>query len=212
MFEDLLYLPLDMENAPRDCLSNLNDINFQKLYRDDYRNCWQVPLMDRANGEYIWLPMAKEFKSLVEWAEDVVFPLLGISRIAIITTPPGTANPPHIDCGPNMFNTLQHKFRYVLQGNLDDLVFMSSSADVYLEDTVDKPFIMSGKWPHYMLNTDTVTKFTFALGHPWDGNLTDKTYLDLLNRSHTMYNKYYVSSKDIHLPHEYEKYYENKYR
>lgn len=212
MFEDLLYLPLDLEVPPKDCLSILNDIDFHKIHRDEYRNCWHVPMMLSTNDSYQWTPISKQFPTLVEWAEDCVFPLLGKSRIMIITTLPGTANPPHIDCSPEMFNTLQHKFRYVLQGNIDDLVFMSSDNDIYIEDTIDKPFIMSGKWPHHMLNSDTQTKFTFAFGHPWDGNLSNKSYFDLLNRSHMMYSKYYMSSEGIQLPHDYEKYYEDTYK
>lgn len=212
MFEDLLYLPLDLEVPPKDCLSILNDIDFHKIHRDEYRNCWHVPMMLSTNDSYQWTPISKQFPTLVEWAEDCVFPLLGKSRIMIITTLPGTANPPHIDCSPEMFNMLQHKFRYVLQGNIDDLVFMSSDNDIYIEDTIDKPFIMSGKWPHHMLNSDTQTKFTFAFGHPWDGNLSNKSYFDLLNRSHMMYSKYYMSSEGIQLPHDYEKYYEDTYK
>tara|TARA_Y100000389_G_scaffold119180_1_gene116356 strand:- start:602 stop:1240 length:639 start_codon:yes stop_codon:yes gene_type:complete len=212
MFENLLYLPLDIENAPKDCLSKLNDIDFQKIYRDDYRNCWHVPLMAPVNSDYHWTPISNEFKSLVDWAEDCVFPLLGKSRIMIITTLSGTSNPPHIDCSPKMFNTLQHKFRCVLQGNIDDLVFMSSKGDVYLEETIDKPFIMSGKWPHYMLNSGTETKFTFAFGHPWDGDLSNNTYFDLLNRSQMLYNDSYMTSKNLELPYDYERYYEDKYK
>jgi len=212
MFEDLLYLPLDMEAAPRDCLSKLNDVNFQNIIRDEYRNCWHVPLMGRADDTYMWSPIAKEFPSLVQWAEDVVIPILGKSRMVIITTPSGTVNPPHIDCSPKMFPKLQHKFRFVLQGNVDDLVFMSSSGDIYLEETLDKPFVMSGKWPHYMINTHTDTKFTFAFGAPWDGNLSNKAYKDLLISSNMLYNDYYVNHTDVNLPLDYERYYEEKYR
>jgi len=212
MFEDLLYLPLDMEAAPRDCLSKLNDVNFQNIIRDEYRNCWHVPLMGRVDDTYMWSPIAKEFPSLVQWAEDVVIPILGKSRMVIITTPSGTVNPPHIDCSPKMFPKLQHKFRFVLQGNVDDLVFMSSSGDIYLEETLDKPFVMSGKWPHYMINTHTDTKFTFAFGAPWDGNLSNKAYKDLLISSNMLYNDYYVNHNDVNLPLDYERYYEEKYR
>jgi len=213
MFEDLLYLPLDMEAAPRDCLSKLNDINFQNIIRDEYRNCWHVPLMWRVNGIFTWSPISKEFPSLVQWVEDVVIPIVGKSRMMIIATPSGTVNPPHIDCSPKMFPTLQHKFRFVLQGNVDDLVFMSSSGDMYLEKTLDKPFVMSGKWPHYMINTHTDTKFTFSCGasHKFE-KLSNKAYKDLLISSNMLYNDYYVNCTDVDLPLDYEKYYEEKYR
>ena len=149
--------------------------------------------------------LAKEFSDLVEWAEDVIFPWTGRSRIMIITTPPNEENPPHIDCSPEMFNTLQHKFRYVLQGNIDDLVFMSTE-DIYLDKTVDKPFIMSGKWPHYMKNNSGTTKFTFAFGAPWDGDLEDDKYKNMLSKSHDSYSEYYKSFDGLSLPKNYQDY------
>lgn len=208
MFDKLLYLPLDIENAPRDCLDKLNDVDFQKLIPDKFRNCWHVPIMEK-NHE--WMEMANEFPSLKQWSEDVLFPILGRSRISIITTLPGQTNPPHIDCSPKMFKTLQHKFRYVLQGNVDDLVFLNNMEDEYLEKTVDKPFIMSGKWPHYMINSNNTIKFTFAFGAPWDGDLNNKTYTDLLQRSFDKYKDCYLSFENITLPLDYGKYYERKY-
>lgn len=213
MFEKLLYLPLDIENPPLDCLDKLNDIDYRNIIRDDFRNCWHVPLMHSADKtDYQWTPYANDFPSLKEWAEDVVFPYTGKSRIMIITTKPGQANPPHIDCSPEMFSTLQHKFRYVLQGNVDDLVFMSDQGDISLKEEIDKPFIMSGRWPHYMLNTHTNTKFTFAFGAPWDSNLNNPKYYSLLLGSKIMYNDYYIDYEDINLPLDYERYYEQKYK
>ena len=222
--KQLLYLPLDMENPPLDCLEKLNDVDFLKIIRDDFRNCWQVPLMfhdtdhvkakksdlDLYKEPYAWTEIASEFPTLTQWCEDVLFPVTKKSRIMIITTLPGEANPPHIDCSPKKFNTLQHKFRCVLQGHVDDLVFMSDKDDVYLEADIDKPFIMSGRWPHYMLNTHTDTKFTLAFGAPWDSNLEDKNYMNLLDRSYKKYNEHYVGFEGINLPKNYEQYYETK--
>jgi len=216
VFEKLLYLPLDIETPPLDCLEKLNDVDFLSIIRDDFRNCWHVPLMystDKYNDfSYRWTDYMKEFPTLQQWAEDVLFPYTGKSRIMIITTLPGEANPPHIDCGPGMFNTLQHKFRYVLQGHVDDLVFMSDKGDINVDSTIDKPFIMSGKWPHYMLNTHTDTKFTFAFGAPWDSDFENKKYFSLLKRSKVLYNSYYIHSEDVNLPLDYEQYYEQKFK
>jgi len=211
MFDKLLYLPLDIENPPLTCLNKLNDKEYSLLIRDNYRNCFHVPIMMKTDTGFEWTDISKEFSDLVEWAEDVIFPWTGRSRIMIITTPPKEENPPHIDCSPEMFNTLQHKFRYVLQGNIDDLVFMSSE-DIYLDKTIDKPFIMSGKWPHYMKNNSSNTKFTFAFGAPWDGNLEDDKYKNMLSKSYDCYNEYYKSFDELSLPENYQDYYEEKYK
>lgn len=209
--EKLLYLPINIENPPRDCLEHLNNLDLKKLYDDPYRQCYHVPLMyDFKPGNFTWTPYALPYKNLRAWAEDVLFPLFGKSRIVIITTPNGISNPPHIDCDREKFvSTLQHKFRYVLQGNIDDLYFMSNAGDVKTPAGPDKPFIMSGKWPHYMTNTSGNTKFTLALGAPWDGNLHNISYVNLLKQSYTMYEKYYLEAK-FKLPDDYESLFEDQ--
>lgn len=211
--ESLLYLPLDIENPPTDFLDHLNNLKYDKLYVDDYRSCYHVPLMyDFKPGSFSWMPFAIPYPSLREWFEDVLFPITGKSRIMIITTPSGVQNPPHIDCSREKFRTsLQHKFRYVLQGNIDDLVFMSKQGDVRCNAGPDKPFVMSGSWPHYMTNTSNTTKFTLALGAPWDGSFEDKKYVDLLNRSYNTYNQYYQGFEDIELPDDWEQLFEENY-
>lgn len=219
MFDKLLYLPLDIENPPLTCLDKLNGLpsyigseEYSSLIRDNYRNCFHVPMMTKTDIGFEWTDTSKEFSDLVEWAEDVIFPWTGRSRIMIITTPSDDENPPHIDCSPKMFKTLQHKFRYVLQGNIDDLVFMSKEDDIYLDKTIDKPFIMSGKWPHYMKNNSSNTKFTFAFGAPWDGNLEDDKYKNMLSKSYDRYSEYYKSFDELSLPENYQDYYEEKYK
>jgi len=196
--EKLLYLPLAIENPPMDALDHLNNIDFSKLYQDEYRSCYHVPLMyDFVPGKFVWTPYMFPYKSLREWFEDVLFPLLGRSRIVIITTPEGGINPPHIDCDRAAFDTsLQHKFRYVMQGNIDDLYFMTDCKDVQMPGEVDKPFIMSGKWPHYMKNSYAGTKFTLAYGAPWDGDSNNTVYTDLLHRSYKKYKNYYLQAEN----------------
>lgn len=210
--ESLLYLPLDIENPPTDYLDHLNNLKIEKLYDDKYRHCYHVPIMyDFKPGNFAWTPYALPYPSLREWAEDVLFPLFGRSRIMIITTPAGATNPPHIDCSREKFETsLQHKFRYVLQGNIDDLYFMSDKGDVQAPAGPDKPFIMSGKWPHYMTNTSGSTKFTLALGAPWDGDINDTSYVDLLSRSYNTHKKDYLQA-DFGLPENYSELFEDNY-
>lgn len=211
-YSELLFLPLDLENAPRGCLDHMNNLSTSKLYQDDYRNCWHIPMMyDFKPGKFIWTPFAYPYKELREWVEDVVFPVFGISKIAIITTPPGYQNPPHIDCSKEKFyNSWQHKFRFVLQGNVDDLVFMGNGNEVS-PTQIDKPFVMSGSWPHYMTNTSEKTKFTLALGAPWDGNADDKGYIDLLDLSIEKYKDYYIDKSSVDLPKDYESLFEENW-
>jgi hypothetical protein len=211
--ESLLYLPLDIENPPTDFLDHLNNLKYEKLYEDKYRSCYHVPIMyDFEPGNFAWTPYAFPYKSLREWFEDVLFPITGKSRVMIITTPPGVQNPPHIDCSREKFHTtLQHKFRYVLQGNINDLVFMNKHGDVVCNAGPDKPFVMSGSWPHYMTNTADTTKFTLALGAPWDGSLEDQLYVDLITKSYHSYKDYYQGFDELELPADWEELFEDNY-
>lgn len=211
LFDNLLYLPLDMENPPLDHIDYLNGLDFSKIYQDDYRNCYHVPIMynQAKKEEFQWMPWSFQMPKLRQWCEDVLFPITGRSRIMIITTPNGTKNPPHIDCSREMFDTPQHKFRYVLQGNVDDLDFLGKDKNVR-PTAIDKPFVMSGKWPHEMHNTSGDTKFTLALGAPWDGTYNDKKYVDLLDRSYQKYKDYYLGV-DFELPNNWEDLFEEKY-
>lgn len=195
--DKILYLPLAIENPPIDALDHLNNIDFARLYQDEYRSCYHVPLMyDFVPGNFAWTPYMFPYKSLREWFEDVLFPLLGRSRIVIITTPEGGVNPPHIDCSREDFDTsLQHKFRYVMQGNIDDLFFMTDCGDVQMPGSVDKPFVMKGSWPHYMQNIYAGTKYTLAYGAPWDGHAEDTMYTDLLQRSYKQYSDHCLQAE-----------------
>lgn len=213
ILENLLYLPLDLESPPRDFLDHLNELSFKKLYTDNYRNCFHVPLMyDVVPGKFFWTPFALPYKSLREWCEDVLLPITGRSRIMIITTPAGETNPPHIDCSEDKFySTLQHKFRYVLQGNIDDLIFIDRDKEIRCNAGPDVPFVMSGKWPHYMKNNSNTTKFTLALGAPWDGSTDDADYVNLIERSYAKYHSFYQSSSCLQLPDNWQELFEENY-
>ena len=209
--DDLLYLPLDIENPPLDCLDYLNNLNLSEIFPDGYRNCYHVPVMYNPQDEFVWMPWAHQMPNLKQWCEDVLFKITKMrSRIMIITTPDDQKNPLHIDCSPEMFTTPQHKFRYVLQGNVDDLVFVGKDKTA-TPKAVDKPFMMSGRWPHEMHNTSGDTKFTLALGAPWDCDPQDDDYISLLDRSHEKYSDYFLRA-DFELPDNWEDLFEEKYK
>lgn len=199
IISDLLYLPLDIPNPPLEEVNALTQIPLEKLFWDDYRTCWMMPLyIDlKSDNCFTWTPFADFCPNIKKWIEDHIIPITGDTRIVIIVTPSGTRNAPHIDCAPEMFNTLQHKFRYVLRGNIDDLLFLDKDGNNKNPISVDKPFIMSGKWPHEMTNTYDETKYTLAVGAPWEADESDKTYAELIQRSYDIYKEYYLSSEDM---------------
>lgn len=205
-FSKLQFLPIDIPNPP-DVIAELDTIRFEEMNTDEYRNCFHIPLMDQ-NGN--WLELSKKVPQLVEWAESFLFTWAKPSRIMIITTLSGNHNPPHIDCSPDKFDTWQHKFRSVLRGNVGDLSFITNEGNKSIPN-INKPYMMSGKWPHEMHNTYNGTKYTFALGAPWEPNFGDKEYMNMLRQSYDKYKDYYMSFEDCTLSDTYKTLYEKKY-
>jgi hypothetical protein len=207
--EKLLYLPLDLPAPSREVIKELDKIPYEEMSIDHYRTCYHIPIMrgNKTSMKYEWV---SHLTSLHEYLEEHIFPWSQRARVVIITTKPGDLNAPHIDCSPKNFNTLQHKFRYVLQGNVSDLEFITKEKNLRVHE-VDQPFIISGKWPHSMLNTTNKRKYTLALGSPWEPTLTDKKYISLLERSYNKFKDYYIAVDNLSLPDNYEELYEEKY-
>ena len=205
-FSKLQFLPIDIPNPPN-VLSVLDSISYDQMIVNKYRTCHHIPIMTR-DGK--WSDIALLMPELIEWCEKYLFTWAKKSRIMIITTQANNNNAPHIDCSPKKFKTWQHKFRFVFRGNVDSLYFISKTGKKYVPK-INKPYIISGKWPHGMFNTFNKTKYTFALGAPWEPEADDLEYMKVLNRSYKKYKKYYLSFEDEILPDNYESLYERKY-
>jgi hypothetical protein len=131
-------------------------------------------------GDFDWTSYAP--KVIVDWFEEHIFPWIGGRyRVMALITQPGVANHEHIDCDPDELNTLQHKFRIVLQGKTSTLYWLTDNGNVYAPDT-EKAFIMDGGWPHGMTNTTDEIKVTLALGAPWVGNESYGDDITILQR------------------------------
>ena len=206
-FSKLLFLPIDIPNPPAEIAEKLDRIDYSEMITDNYRNCYHIPMMTKDKK---WTYIAKNIPELINWCESYVFSWAKPSRIMIITTPSGKTNPPHIDCSPDKFVTWQHKLRYVIRGNTDSLYYISKQGDKYVPE-IDKPFIMDGKWPHVMHNTHSETKYTFALGAPWEPDDSDIDYIKMLEKSYKKYKDHYLSSEKLQLPENYESLFKKEY-
>lgn len=204
-YKRLAFLPLDIPNPPK-YIDYWNSLEYDELIRDDFRSCWHIPLMTR-DGE--WTKFAKEMPEFIEWYEKYINIR---TRMMIITTPANTENAKHIDCSPDKFgNTVQHKLRYVFQGEVSSLTFCDGEKDKSVPE-IDKPFCMDGAWPHYMINTTAARKYTLAIGAPWEPEEDDSWYVNLLKRSYEVYKDSYMSSENWILPDDYVHMYDPKYK
>lgn len=209
MLDNLLFLPLDIPKPP-DIVKELDNISYEEMTPDTYRNCYHIPIMryNKKTDESKWI---FKFTGLQDYLETHIFPWSQKARIVIITTKPKEKNHPHIDCSPDKFYTLQHKFRFVFQGNTSDLEFISNEKKLRVPD-LNQPFIMDGKWPHEMTNNTYKRKYTLALGAPWEPKKTDEKYTSLINKSYAKYKDYYISSEYLNLPDNYQNLYEDIYK
>lgn len=196
-FNKLIFLPIDIAPPPdiSDYLDTITS-DHPAFIRDDYRVSPSIILMSR-DGD--WLDHSDQIPEFVDWAENVLFKELPKSQMVVITTKPENAMAPHIDCSPERFNTIQHKLRYVFRGNVSDLRWYNGDEYVNTPHT-DQPYIISGKWPHDMINTYPETKYTLCLGAPWEASLDDPDYVALLQRSYEKYGDVAVSFEGWSLP------------
>jgi len=187
---DLLFAELNIPNIDKEqAVYQINALGDEGRFWDDYRACFMIPLTlrckeppDPDNVAFYWASYAP--KCISEWFEDHVFPFVGMrSRIMILQTPAGAMNREHIDCERHELNTLQHKFRVVLQGETDSLYYITKQGNVS-PPKIDKPFIMDGGWAHGMHNYGNQEKITLALGYPYIGKpVYDDRVNILLNRN-----------------------------
>lgn len=196
-FKKLIYLPLDIQSPPD--ISNYLDTveeSSPAFVEDNYRISPSIILMT-PNGE--WLDHTKNIPEFVDWAENVLFMHFPRSQMVVITTKKSNSMAPHIDCSPSKFNTIQHKFRYVFRGNVEDLRWYNGTELVNTPST-NQPYIISGKWPHDMVNTYPNTKYTLCLGAPWEPSLDDSKYVNILEKSYEKYKHKYISYDGWSLP------------
>lgn len=182
---DLLFAKVNIPLPNKElAVQQIEDLNMKGAFWDNYRGMHLTPLMGRNESldDFVWFDYAP--KEIIDWAEDVLFPFTKMrSRIMILHTPSNTANEEHIDCNKAELNTLQHKFRIVLRGEVSTLYFMTKTGN-QSPPNIDEGFIIDGGWPHGMYNTGKETKLTLALGFPWIGQekYDDRVEL-LMNRN-----------------------------
>ena len=208
--KNLLFAELDLPLIDKSRVVDwLTEIPNSYWLFDTYRQCFMLPLMTR-NGKskkadmlqhniqtniakFFWTNITPHFiknyfeKNIFNWTKTK-------SRIIIIKTPGQGQNPVHIDCFPETFNTIQHKLRIVVQGTSDSLYFETRKGKVWAPLT-KKPFIMDGSWPHGMINTSKLIKYTICFGSPW-------THSDFYPGLNTL-----ISIDRKELPENYKKYF-----
>lgn len=206
-YENLLFCPINFPPPPSKIIEIFDGISYDRMKADEYRSCFHIPIL---TSDYKWTEFADLVPELRSWLEEYIFDWCR-GKIMVITTPPGALNPPHIDCAPKEMFTPQHKFRAVLQGETGTLKFMTRSGEISIPN-VDRPFIMSGNWPHYMHNQSDRRKYTIAIGKPWLPSIDDERYRAILDEGMTSFKsdfRFFETYDD--LPEDYHMLFEERY-
>jgi len=204
---NLIFLPLNIPNPPS-YIDFWNTIPYSSMIKDLYRNCFHIPIHIPKEG---YTTFANQTPELCAWINEYIFSFTDLTRVMIITTPPNGSNSVHIDCSPSKFKTLQHKIRYVFQGKVSSLEFITKSKNIKPKDN-DSCFVMDGSWPHTMHNNTNLRKYTLAVGYPWEPLPEDDNYINLLKDSYKKFENNYIELDKIDLPYNYKDFFEKKYK
>ena len=204
----LVFLPLDMQPPP-DISKYLDTLrrDHESDISDDYRASPSILLMTREGEWFEHVDLIPKFK---HWAETILFKDFPRSQMVVIVTQPSRSMEPHIDCSPKNFHTLQHKFRYVFRGNVSDLRWLKSDGESENTPQTDGPYVISGRWPHDMINSHPEVKYTLCLGAPWEPTMDDEQYVSVLERAYAKHSVNYLSSEGWGLPENWEELFNQK--
>lgn len=212
MISDLAFLYLDLPkfNTTVSLIERLERIVDENSFDDKFRNCRHIPIYVSGGNTLEnkttkqWSSESDQLPEIRSYIEKYVQPWAGdLGRIVVICTLPGETNPTHIDCSRKNFanNTLEHKFRVVIRGQTDNLYFNGQEENYHInENLLQQPFMMSGYWPHTMVNNDNTMKFTLAMGSPWDVDENNLQYDKLISKSLIKYKSSYICKSQMTMP------------
>lgn len=149
---------------------------------NDFRGCSMLPVYNSGgqlgeksrgkqnpNSVFEYTEPAKNFTHTQHILETLVFPWLQpLGRVTILRTPAGFGLNVHLDSTQEEIGTLQHKFRIVLNGNIDKLYFIDAHGEKQYVPQDYHTYVLDGSHPH-ALDPGDEEKITLCIGAPWTG-------------------------------------------
>lgn len=184
-----LYLPLKLhmsEDIREESIKFFNSLDESLWNPNKFRNSYFLTLYTREisevsnlsskdNLDLKWM-MNKTPIKLRKWLEDTIFPLFQpYGRVALIKSFPMEKMNVHVDASKDYFDQMlmEPKFRYVIDGTLDDLYFETDAGNIKV-NPCSSAYIMDGAWPHYAINNSGKPRYVLGIGRPWLGQINDK--------------------------------------
>jgi hypothetical protein len=170
-------------------LEQIKKVPEKLWYYDNFRGCYMLPLYNSGNIKNntsngildytVAINFCPEVKNILE---NKIFPFMEPNgRVTILKTMPGHKLNVHLDSTVEEIGTLQHKFRVVLDGEIDKLYFLDKNLHKVYMPRFYNTYILDGSHPHG-LDASTEEKITLCIGAPWRGQATEK-YNKLLENS-----------------------------
>lgn len=168
-----------MLNEIRNCADNY-------WYDDSFRNCRLLPIFNSmgavgkpqpgtrgSKGVMKWTQAANECPTIKEVMNNKVFPFMdNPGRISILYTPAHVGMNVHMDSNRTLIGTIQHKFRIVLNGDINKLFFLDKNKEKIYVPNNYRCYVLDGAHPH-AIDPGEDDKYTLCIGTPWTGNATE---------------------------------------
>ena len=175
---DLGFTDQEREDMLAEVLSAPED----RWHYNEFRGCRMLPLYNAhgqlggqelgkstRHGTFAWTEPTQGWTTIPRLMAERVFPwTIPQGRITILRTPAGFGLNVHLDSTQEEIGTLQHKFRIVLNGNIDKLYFIDAHGEKQYVPQDYHTYVLDGSHPH-ALDPGDEEKITLCIGAPWTG-------------------------------------------
>ena len=180
---DFTFNAIDLKITDNERTNILNEIlalDNTVWHYNSYRGCSMLPILSN-NGnlgpvtsagmhtDLCFTNAASKCPTLINVLETKIFPIMNvIGRVTILKTNKKTSLNLHIDSNKGEIGSRQHKFRFVISGEIDKLYFLDKDLNKIYIPGNHNTYIMDGTHPHALDESDE-EKITLCIGDPWNG-------------------------------------------
>ena len=135
-----------------------------------------------SKGKFKYTTAGERCPTIQSVLAEKIFPFMNpIGRVTILRTRAGSGLNVHLDTLENEIGTRQHKYRLVLNGEIDKLFFIDKNNEKVFMPNEYNSYVLDGSHPHSIDPADE-EKITLCVGAPWHGE-DNELYSSLVENS-----------------------------
>lgn len=194
------YCPMKInwtEELVKNILREVLELDDSYWHFNEFRNCKMLSVFNPGGRQgKVNLNIKDDFKfteaanlcpSMVKFLrEEVLWWMEPVGRVTILRTPPGVYMPLHLDCSLTESGTMQHKWRFVLKGDIEKLYFLDQDQTKIHVPVNNRCYSMDGGHPH-SIDVSNTEKITICIGSPWRGDTLNLEYVSRLDLKNALY-------------------------